>query len=256
MRTIRYIFLFTTACLLMAGCTGNSGIEEKDSKKGTAVVAATDTLHLKDSIPGNGIRVIFTPISYEEYLKDSAKYWKEIPAEDGSFLRADAEFVTLHDSTYTLLLNNGSTVKIKSHDNTESDDYIKYIYMGMTKQRDFYIFSVGLYESMRYTLVSAETGKEYDLWNYPLVSPGGKWILSYSYDMEAGFLPNGFQVLKNDKNELRGIDYNAERWGVIDGFWMSNNTADIVQNVPIFGDKEMRYDYHYARVEVKEENGK
>jgi hypothetical protein len=254
MRAIYITLLsFVFASLLTTGCSNDPAITS-----GTPAdsLSKKDTLNLTDTIVSNGIRVIITPITYEAYAKDSARSWKNAPDEESPLLEEDSLLVTFKDSVYTILLNNGKTHTLKDHTNTDSDDYTSYTYSGMTKARDYFIFDVGLYEGGMYLLVDAENGKEIDLWQYPFPSPNGKWMLAFSYDMEAGFMPNGFQVIKKAGGELKTLDHAPERWGVPEGFWVSGNTAYIVQQVPVYSADNFRYDRYYARVEVTEENGK
>jgi hypothetical protein len=80
------------------------------------------------------------------------------------------------------------------------------------------------YESFDYILISQLDGTETHLWNKPVLSPDNKYLLCGSCDLEAQFVPNGFQMwsLKNGHLSL-SWSKEIENWGAEKLIWTKDN---------------------------------
>ncbi|MGH7455059.1 MAG: hypothetical protein ACRENG_27135, partial [bacterium] len=83
-------------------------------------------------------------------------------------------------------------------------------------------------------------GEKTDIWNEPLSSPDKNRILTYSYDAEMGYAPNGLQMWKKESNSLK-IEWAIllKDWGPAEVFWadddkiyLKSETHYFIENAP------------------------
>ncbi len=128
------------------------------------------------------------------------------------------------DSCWVISLANGKTTRLcdntgkKAHENYESYQLIDY-----HQPVGFYQFVVSHYEERENLLISAETGEKFLVWDYAFLSPDSQRFFVCSYDLEAGFAPNGMQVWKVKGNKLvKEFELQIPNWGPVEPVWLNN----------------------------------
>lgn len=120
-------------------------------------------------------------------------------------------------------LKNGGQKILKSN-LTEEDNTVEYIFIGSLDAIGYWEVLVFYYESFDYLLVNQNNGVEVHVWNKPVVSPDHQYILCGSLDIEAGFIPNGFQLWSVEKDSLKlQWEKQIENWGVENLIWTKDN---------------------------------
>jgi hypothetical protein len=123
----------------------------------------------------------------------------------------------------TFSLQNGGQKVLKSN-LTEEDNTVEYIFIGSLDAIGYWEVLVFYYESFGYVLVNQRNGAEVDVWNKPVVSPDHQFVLCGSLDIEAGFIPNGFQLWSVEKDSLKlQWEKQIENWGVEKIIWTRDN---------------------------------
>lgn len=89
----------------------------------------------------------------------------------------------------------------------------------------YYVVLVHSFESYNYALVNARTKKSFTLTGFPVLSPDNKRIAAASLDLEAGYMPNSFQIWKVDGDRLV-MEYSIEpkEWGPSKPVWISSTS--------------------------------
>jgi hypothetical protein len=134
-----------------------------------------------------------------------------------------AKGVTRNGDQLTFVLKNGQekTLKANLQDEENSVDYIftrSLDAIGHWEVLAFY------YESFDYILINQSDGTETHLWNKAVLSPDNKYLLCGSVDLEAAFVPNGFQLwsIENGLLILRWSK-EIENWGAERLIWTKDN---------------------------------
>ncbi|ASZ14734.1 hypothetical protein KTO58_00050 [Chitinophaga pendula] len=84
------------------------------------------------------------------------------------------------------------------------------------------------FEDDNYILVDTNNGDTTHMWGEPTVSPDGKWVLSAARDIEAGFIPNGFQLFSHHNGKLTYAgSKEVQNWGPGIVKWIDNKTLVI-----------------------------
>lgn len=127
------------------------------------------------------------------------------------------------DDALIFTLRNGSEKILKSNLEDE-ENTAEYIFMQSLDPIGYWEVLAFYYESFGYILINQTTGKEVYLWNKPVLSPDNKYLLIGSLDIEAGFIPNGFQLwsIENDSLKLQW-EKEIENWGAEKLIWTNDN---------------------------------
>jgi hypothetical protein len=113
-----------------------------------------------------------------------------------------------------------------------SDEYIDYSYKGHWDSLNFLIFETAIYEELIYFIYDLDKGKKVYLWNQPILSPDKEMILSYSYDLIAGFQPNGIQMFRiTDQGLVKEFELEFFNWGPDSCYWLNNNEFILKRNI-------------------------
>jgi hypothetical protein len=133
------------------------------------------------------------------------------------FLRQDSCLViSLENGKTTCLCDNTSK---KAHEKYESYQLIDH-----HQPVGFYQFVVSHYEERENLLISAETGEKFPVWDYAFLSPDSQRFFVCSFDLEAGFAPNGMQVWKVKGNKLvKEFELQIPNWGPVEPVWLNGN---------------------------------
>lgn len=134
--------------------------------------------------------------------------------------------------TLLLPVDNGEPVAMVNN-NSDGDDYAHYYYDSYLPEINCYCLIGTYYEASDYVLLNRSTGANIHVWGKPVISPDKKMLICPSYDLEAGFIPNGFQVFTNDNGALENTgDVSLTKWGPGRVKWLDNNTIAVEQLYP------------------------
>jgi hypothetical protein len=112
-------------------------------------------------------------------------------------------------------------------DNPEEsgDSAIAYSYLGFSRELNSHVLHVQYYEGDTYMIIHHQSGNHAFPSGFPIVSPDGKYFLSLSEDMFAGYNPNNVEVWSVIRGGFHRIaDFNPE-WGPHHGNWASPRRA-------------------------------
>ncbi|MBT1701097.1 hypothetical protein KK083_29665 [Fulvivirgaceae bacterium PWU4] len=123
-------------------------------------------------------------------------------------------------------LKNGETKLLKENKDTEGEDFASYNFIEPMDSIGQWLLMGGYYEAWDYVLVDQQDGNENHLWGQPVMSPDGKYFLTGMVDLEAAFVPTGFQLwsFENNKPVLRW-EKELTDWGSDHFIWTKNNTV-------------------------------
>ncbi len=135
-------------------------------------------------------------------------------------------------------------------DTSLSDNYAKYAYKGTWKDVSIVHIAGGFMESSADFLVSLKNGQKAILWGSPKLSPDKTKVLSYSYDLEAGFINNGIQMFRVGNNgQLKKIfESEIKNWGPVDIKWESD-TSILIKRAKL--DSQMQEHFDFKRMIIK-----
>lgn len=124
-------------------------------------------------------------------------------------------------------LKNGETKLLTENKNTDGEDFTSYNFIESMNDIGQWLLMGGYYEAWDYVLIDQENGNENHLWGRPVFSPDGKYFLTGMVDLEAAFVPTGFQLwsFENKKPVLRWEkELTDGNWGSDHFIWTNHNT--------------------------------
>ena len=137
-----------------------------------------------------------------------------------------------------IYLNNSKVIFLKNEEAKDDSEAsgISFDECNYIPEIDSVLISFGLYEGSGNTLYNLTTGKDIEIWGHPIFSPDNKRFLCMSYDLEAGYVPNGLQIFKVSKNPKKEFEFDFQpddskmttEYGPIDGKWIGNNSIQII----------------------------
>lgn len=109
----------------------------------------------------------------------------------------------------------------------------------------YYVVLTHSFESYNYKLVNAKTKKSFSVNGLPVLSPDNKRIAAASLDLEAGYMPNSFQIWKVDGDRL-AMEYSIEpkEWGPSKPVWLTSTSLK-------FNINTLQEDYSVTATEAK-----
>jgi len=132
----------------------------------------------------------------------------------------------------------------------EVDNIFEYYF----KDFGFYLIRVQWGEGNAFKLVNDANGAETQLYGRPYFSPNGRYVISVSADIDAGYNPNGFQLLENKNGSLIHLgNHNPNAWGPYSAKWTSNNRIILKNRTMDFANQSFEYIDFCS--EIKIENG-
>jgi hypothetical protein len=241
-----YLLLLLT--YIFAGCN-TKVTPTQDSSKSDSLI----TQSLEDSTPDNNIPIDTLQLGDKKLLvytvnKAVFDQYPSTPEDtsEASLLSRDAALVKRTGDTLIFTLTNGQHKIMPNHVDMDDEDYYGYIYAGNFPD----IHRLGVigtyYESLDYLLVNPANGDTLHTWGAPVIAPDKKHILCPSMDLEAGFVPNGFQLFSVDNNQIKLIgDIEIKKWGPGEVKWINNNT---ILATYIFLDDDMNPGTKYVKM--------
>lgn len=159
---------------------------------------------------------------------DTAAIFPEIPygssdSLEAVSLQADTR-VTRTPEGLLFQLRNGTQKLLKENKETDGDDFASYGFLEPMDSIGQWLLLAGYYEAFDYVLIDQHDGSETHLWGRPVLSPDGKHFLTGMVDLEAAFVPTGFQMwgFENNKPVLRW-EKELTDWGSDNFIWTKDN---------------------------------
>lgn len=196
-------------------------------------------------IPGHKLAVISKPSAHEQpldTLQIGSKTFLMYAIPDSPFdpepaIESDSAEVNLQTNKDEHVKRKGKELIItpdkgkqvvmtnKPDVDKDGENYTIYTYMGYLPDVKQHSINTTYYESMDFLLVSQTNGETISTWGPPVISPDKKYLICASYDLEAGFLPNGLQLYSclNGKITPEG-ELSLEMWGPGQIKWQDNKT--------------------------------
>ena len=138
-------------------------------------------------------------------------------------LKTDSRVTRVKDGIQ-FKLNNSETKLLKENKSIEGDDFQSYIFQRAMDDIGQWLVMGGYYESMDFVLIDQEDGTETHLWGYPVLSPEKNYFLTSMVDLEAAFLPNGFQLWSVEgKKPVKMYEQELTDWGFDHIIWTNDN---------------------------------
>lgn len=131
--------------------------------------------------------------------------------------------VTRQGDDLVFVLKNGQQKILKSN-LTDEENTVDYTFMRSLDTIGYWEVLAFYYESFDYVLINQIDGTETHVWNKSVLSPDHKYILCSSQDLEAGFVPNGFQLWSVENGQLL-LRWEKEltEWGAEKLIWTADN---------------------------------
>jgi len=134
---------------------------------------------------------------------------------------------------------SGDTLFIKTkskqvpivNNNSDTDEYAQYTYMGYMEDVDQFLILGSFYEWNNYVLVDGQTGDQTLLCGRPVVSPNGKHIASGNTDLVAQFADNGVQLFTGSHKPKVIGERQLQAWGPEEMRWSDDSTLFVKANV-------------------------
>ncbi len=131
--------------------------------------------------------------------------------------------VTRNGDELVFTLKDGQQKLLKSN-LTDEDNTVEYTFMRSLDTIGYWEVLAFYYESFDYVLINQTDGRETHIWNKAVVSPDHKRILCGSTDLEAGFVPNGFQLWTIENGQLVPTwEKELNDWGAEKLIWTTDN---------------------------------
>ncbi|GAA3921745.1 hypothetical protein GO495_01510 [Chitinophaga oryziterrae] len=210
--------------LSIAAChqktASNTSIDSTARPKAQPADIATDTFQM-----GNKNFLVYdmdpaeSPFTEEPAIEsDSAELTLLRHDKNGHVKRlGDSLIITLENGRHIVLASNAHP----KHD----DSYTEYTYTGYLPDIKQYGIFGTYYESTDFLLVDQTTGVTTHTWGAPIISPDKKYFLCPSYDLEAGFTANGFQLYSYVNGTITPVgEIELDNWGPGQVKWIDNNT--------------------------------
>lgn len=159
-----------------------------------------------------------------------------------------AEFVRRDSTGLYLLLKDNSWKRVTPNESyDEMDVNFEYYFTEL----GYYSIRIQWGEGNGYMLVNDSTGVETRMYGRPYFSPSGYRILSLSYDIEAGYSSNGFELYEVQFGELVQFgEFNPSEWGPVKANWIDDDHAILTNESMELKSDELKYFRFYTQLKI------
>jgi hypothetical protein len=201
---------FITLVLIVLSCS---------NKNKSSQVVKPDTLMINNSV------YVLDSIGFDEFEAVKTERFNENDSEtinDSSVTRQDK-------LNLNFKLRNGQEITLKN--DTSDSNYETYRFIESLKNIDYWLIGVTYYEGRGYLLIDKQNGDETEIYGNPYFSKNKDWFITYSFDIEAAFDPNGFQLfqVENGKAKLKWTK-DINDWGPSIIKWLNDSSVVIEQS--------------------------
>jgi len=214
---------------LLASCSG----DQKPAGSDSANRPAADTLRpAADTLVIAGKTFRLDSISESEFNKAPAAVM--LSFDDGK--TKDMQNVQIEPGKLVFTTKSGKTETLSSDTAMNMETYTVYSYAGNLESISQWQVDVSIHEGFYCVLVDQQDGTKTELWGRPIVAPDGKHFIAPSFDIEAGFVVNGFQVFTMDDGKPRLLwKRELVSWGPEEMRWLDENTV-VIKKTSMAGD--------------------
>lgn len=222
--------------IALASCSSNQQTETKTAD--SSVTATADTMMIGTKI------CTFDSISkaeFEEvYKKNGCPEVFEGKNDDSTHVLIDSMQIVLH-------LQSGIDSVLTNNYEDESDNFINYSFIRSYNEINYWSFHVSMFEGGSFLIVNKKDGSKIWTWGEPLFSPNKNYFLCNSFDLESGFIPNGFQLyaVVNGKPVFQW-EKQFNDWGPSRICWKNNDEIYIERSAR----GENGYSTRYSKVKI------
>lgn len=167
-------------------------------------------------------------INREEICKDIHNYYECEQAIEKIQIENYGDWVNREGETLHLKLDNGKTTDLKDR-HTNDDNSIAFSFIKYIEEINAYLVSVQYYEGGSYLLIGKTSGDQTGIIGGNIaVSPDRQRVVIWNMDLEAGYTPNGFQVILVVFNRF-SVEYEQiqDQWGPANARWISDTELEL-----------------------------
>jgi hypothetical protein len=223
--------ILTLAIIILAfGCNS----KKEDSKQSDS--------HPIDSLTIENRTVYLDSITLSEFETTHSDGIKNIDS-----LSIDTTKIIVKHDTILILPKTGKKV-VFANDTIEGENMVTYKYLKTIKLCNIVEIEATYWEWSRIFLVSLNTGKQTELWDFPNFSPNKKYIISSSGGLESGEMPNGFQLYKIENNDIKLVfEKEIDNWIPDEIKWKSDSTI-LIKRAKLDKNDNRTYDYLKTKI--------
>lgn len=232
----KYLLIATVALITSCATHENDGAVSTDS----SATRTADTMMIGSKV------FTFDTITKAEfeavYKQNGRPEVFEGPNDDTAHVVIDSLQTRLH------LQSGVDSVLISNYDENNYDNYIQYSYIRSLSEIPYWSFHVSMYEGGCFMIVSKQDGSQIDTWGEPLFAPNKQYFICNSFDLEAGFIANGFQFYTLS-NGIPVLQWQKEfgEWGPSRICWKNNEELYIERSKR----GESGYEVTFCRLKIK-----
>jgi hypothetical protein len=182
-------------------------------------VVKSDTLMINNSV------YQLYSIGFDEFQAVETEKFNENESE----IINDSSVHRLDKLNLRFKLKNGQEITLKS-DTTDSN-YVTYRFVESLKNIDYWFIRVTYYEGGGFLLIDKQNGEKVEIYGKPYFSKNNNWFVTYSFDIEASYDSNGFQLfqIENGKVKLKWTK-DINDWGPSIVKWLNDSSVLIEQS--------------------------
>lgn len=219
----QYLSLLTAAVIYTA-CHPSTASNSTPAENAAAAPASTNER------PIDSFRIANKKFLVYSLAKSSISPATELDYDsvEGPQLAKEAAKVQRHGDTLVFALKNGKTAILANDRKPAIDEnYAVYYYAGYREELGQHLAFGSYYESSDYLLINPANGQQTHLWGIPYLSPDKQFVLCPSFDLEAGFNNNGFELYSFENGNLKLLgDTELQHWGPGQIKWIDANTLE------------------------------
>jgi hypothetical protein len=162
-------------------------------------------------------------------------------------IEADTSKIIINQDSITIIAENDSMIVYKN-DTSDGESRVIFEYVNTIKQYDL-VHIKGIYWEWTVDyLITLKNGKETALWEAPMFSPNGQYIICSSADLEAMEMNNGIQLFKNKQGNIEIIfEKLIENWEPEEIKWESDSVI-LIKRAKLDNNYNKHFDYLKMRI--------
>jgi hypothetical protein len=208
---MKYLFLIS---VFFMSCTSNKSTNSNLQQNNQDTLVINNKAYFLDSISEKEYNTVLLKMSEDKSVENEI-------IEDTNNVSRDKLKLTFH-------LKNESDSILVNDTTQDFSDFVNYCYLESNKDIDYWLVKVQLYEGGGYLLINKENGNKIWIWSKPVFSPDKKHFVSYSCDLEAGYLSNGIQLFEVKNREVFLLwEKEIDEWGPSELKWKNDSTIYI-----------------------------